>query len=357
MDWSPYTINFTREGKATVLCFSYILGYSRRQYIDFTTDRRFFTLIRRHQDAFAYFGGVPEHCLYDGEKTVILRWEAGRPVYNPSFISFITHYRCRPVGCRPRRPQTKGKVEAPFKYVESNLLNARRFEDMNNLRGRARWWMANRSDLHVHDTTGRPPPELFIEEEQAALIPLPDHPYDSSEVVLRVCRCDGIIEFEANFYSVPFDYVADIPAIWATEHEVAIYSPELDMIACHERIQRGMGKSVENPDHRRSTKVRYGIEPVRKTFLALGEFAEPFLNGLQNSHLRNCGFHARIILAMKERYHSRDINKALKHAIEYYAFDGKAIERILAARAMPRTLESLRNDKAGQMLEKTLPRI
>ena len=36
MDWSPYTIPFTRTGKATIQCFSYVLGFSRRQYVDFT---------------------------------------------------------------------------------------------------------------------------------------------------------------------------------------------------------------------------------------------------------------------------------------------------------------------------------
>ena len=41
MDWSPYTLNFTGTGKQKVVCFSYILGFSRRQYIDFTTDRKF----------------------------------------------------------------------------------------------------------------------------------------------------------------------------------------------------------------------------------------------------------------------------------------------------------------------------
>jgi transposase len=69
MDWSPYTIPFTRSGKSRVECFSYILGFSRRQYIDFSPRRDFFTLIRRHQQAFEYFGGVPRHCLYDSEKT------------------------------------------------------------------------------------------------------------------------------------------------------------------------------------------------------------------------------------------------------------------------------------------------
>jgi len=43
MDWSPYTIPFTRTGKATVQCFSYILGFSRRQYIDFTLRHDFYT--------------------------------------------------------------------------------------------------------------------------------------------------------------------------------------------------------------------------------------------------------------------------------------------------------------------------
>ena len=51
MDWSPYNIKFTEEGKRQVLCFSYILAHSRRHYIDFTFDRKFHTLIRRHQDA------------------------------------------------------------------------------------------------------------------------------------------------------------------------------------------------------------------------------------------------------------------------------------------------------------------
>ena len=62
MDWSPYTIPFTRTGKAEVLCFSYILGFSRRQYLDFTPHRDFFTLIRRHQDAFRYFASGRLRC-------------------------------------------------------------------------------------------------------------------------------------------------------------------------------------------------------------------------------------------------------------------------------------------------------
>ena len=245
MDWSPYTIPF-RTGKATVQCFSYILGFSRRQYVDFTLRRDFYSLIRRHEDAFRYYNGVPRECLYDNEKTIVLRWEAGKPVFNPAFVSFITHYHCKPVACRPGHPETKGKIEAPFKYIESNLLGGREFEDLEDLRRVAEWWLKEKSDLHVHRTTGKPPLELFEEEH---LQPLPAHPYDTSEVALRVCDAEGFVAFETNRYSVPSDYIADILTIKAMEHEILIYSPEIDLVARHERLPAGQGRKVENPDH------------------------------------------------------------------------------------------------------------
>ena len=83
MDWSPYTLNLQCGRLLVVLCFSYILAFSRRQYIDFVERRDFHTLIRRHRSAFEYFDGVPAHCLYDSEKTVVLRCEANQPIFNP----------------------------------------------------------------------------------------------------------------------------------------------------------------------------------------------------------------------------------------------------------------------------------
>ncbi len=354
MDWSPYTIPFTRTGKGTVQCFSYILGFSRRQYIDFTARRDFYSLVRRHEDAFRYYQGVPMECLYDNEKTIVLRWEAGRPVFNPAFIAFITHYNCKPVACRPGRPETKGKIEAPFKYIENNLLGGREFEDLEDLRVVARWWLKEKSDLHVHRTTGKPPLELF---EQEHLQPLPLHPYDTSEVALRVCDAEGFIAFETNRYSVPSGYIADILSLKATEQEILIFSPEIDLIARHERLPAGQGRKVENPDHFATKRVRYGLEPVREAFTALGEAAFEFLKGLTEKHPRNCGFHARYILRMKEHYESGDIYGAIEHALRYHAFDGHAVERILKVKAQARTLESARNEKARKDLEQALPRI
>lgn len=357
MDWSPYTIAFRRSGKMDVLCFSYVLGFSRRQYLDFTDNRRFPTMIRRHQDAFTHFGGVPRSCLYDGEKTVILRWEAGKAVFNPKFLVFITHYECRPVACGPRRPETKGKVERPFDYIEKNFFNGRTFEDLEDLRQAARWWLAEKSDTHLHRTTGRPPIELFLESEQMALRPLPAHPYDTAEVHYLLVDREGFVTFETNRYSVPAAYVLDVLPVKASEREITIYNPTIECIARHERFAAGAKSKSEAPEHELKKRERHGMSSVRERFLALGEGAEDFLRGLEGKHTRTAGMYARLILGARERYHADDIAEALRHATRYHAFDAATIERILRAKATPRTLESMRNEAATERLRAMLPKV
>jgi len=48
MDYSTYDIDFTAEGKRRVHAFSYILGFSRRQYVHFVERQDFATTIRQH---------------------------------------------------------------------------------------------------------------------------------------------------------------------------------------------------------------------------------------------------------------------------------------------------------------------
>src|ERR1700730_5164068 len=45
-DYSPYDISFTAEGRRRVHAFSYILAYSRRQYVRFVETQEFATTIR-----------------------------------------------------------------------------------------------------------------------------------------------------------------------------------------------------------------------------------------------------------------------------------------------------------------------
>ncbi len=88
-DWSDYNIRFTSQnpGVATqVTFFSYILCYSRRQYIEVVDDKKQQTLFRALIGAFIYHDGVPLEIKSDNQKACVERWEAGCPVFNAKYL-------------------------------------------------------------------------------------------------------------------------------------------------------------------------------------------------------------------------------------------------------------------------------
>ena len=164
MDYALYTLDFTSEGRRRVNLFSYILGYSRRQYLRFVESQDLAMTLREHVRAFEHLGGAAATCLYDNMKVVVDRWEDDQPIYNRRFPAFAMHYGFRPVACRPRRPQTKGKVERPFDYVEKSLLAGREFRSLEHLNEVTQWWLAERADVRTHATTGERPIDRHAEE-------------------------------------------------------------------------------------------------------------------------------------------------------------------------------------------------
>ncbi len=117
MDYGIYDLDFTREGRCRVYLFSYVLGYSRRQYLRFVESQDFETTVREHIRAFEHLGGVAATCLYDNMKVVVSRYEEDEPIYNPRFLAFATHYGFRPWACQRQRPQTKGYVSHCTSWV------------------------------------------------------------------------------------------------------------------------------------------------------------------------------------------------------------------------------------------------
>src|SRR6185312_12752378 len=83
MDYATYDLDFTDEGRRRVYAFSYVLGYSRRQYLHFVEAQDFATTVREHTRAFEHLGGVAASCLYDNMKVVVSGYDGDEPVYDP----------------------------------------------------------------------------------------------------------------------------------------------------------------------------------------------------------------------------------------------------------------------------------
>jgi transposase len=105
-DWSDYNITFTLTGKTEkVTFFSYILCYSRRQFIDVVDDKKQPTLFHELMAAFIYMGGVTREVRGDNQKACVDHWELCRPVFNRNYLEFATWYRFTPRTITPRRLQ------------------------------------------------------------------------------------------------------------------------------------------------------------------------------------------------------------------------------------------------------------
>ncbi|MEQ9410914.1 MAG: IS21 family transposase [Fuerstiella sp.] len=353
MDYASYTMEFSHEGRRRVNLFSYLLGYSRRQYLHFVESQNFETTVREHIRAFEHLGGAAATCLYDNMKVVVLRHDDGAPVYNPKFLAFATHYGFRPIACQPRRPQTKGKVERPFHYVETSLLNGRTFRSFEHLNEVTAWWLAEAADQRLHRHTQQRPVDRHA-AEQPHLIPLPDQPYDVCEVVYRVIDCEGFVSFGRNRYSVPWQHAHPGQAVpvKVTEQEVIIYGPRINEIARHPRFpptashqQRLQKNHVPPRDQQRRREV------LREQFGGLGEVAVTFLEGLLKTQRH--GWHqAQTILALLGSWHRADLLAALQRGVNYGAYSRNAIERILAAQAKPKSpLDQLAEDSRRHLDE------
>jgi transposase len=350
MDWAEYNIDFTREGRRRVSLFGYVLGYSRREYLCFTERQDFDTTIRQHIQAFRHLDGLAATCLYDNLKVVVTRWEDDQPIYNTRFLAFATHYGCRPWACRPRRPQTKGKIERQFHYVEMSLLNGRTFRSLEHLNEVTRWWLANVADVRVHRTTKKRPVDAHA-EEQPHLLPLPEHDYDTARVVYRVVDVEGYIPYENNRYSVPWQLVGEVLPARITETEIVVYDRRIQELARHSLYLGQTGQKRMNPKHRPPKNHRRQLEQLRQRFSELGDIALRFLEGLLKKQ-RYGKHHAQRVLALANAYHRPDVLAAMERAVRYHAYSWSSLQRILDTQATPKSSWQVISEQQQEVLRK-----
>jgi len=351
MDYSTYEIPFSAEGRRRVHAFSYVLSYSRRQYLRFVESQDFTTTIREHVRAFEHFQGLAATCLYDNMKVVVTGFDGDQPIYNTRFLAFATHYGFQPWACRPRRPETKGKVERPFWYVETNLLNGRTFTSLEHLNEMAIRWLAETADVRMHRETRRRPIDLF-EEEKPHLLVLPVRSYDTARVLYRTVDPDGHIVYLQNFYSVPWQRIGELLPMRITVNELIVYGPDVKEIARHELYPSGTsGNKRSLPAHAPGRDHLHKRELLQQRFAEFGPDGVRFLDELLRAR-RNGKDEAARVLGLLTIYRREDLARALERAMRYRAFSWSAVERILAAQAKPRSaMEALAIDARDQLDE------
>ena len=225
--------------------FSYILGYSRKRYLEFTVDISTQYLIRLHMNAFRYTGGITDEILYDNMKQIVLerKIRALESTFNPEFTRFAEYYGFTIRLCYPYRPQTKGKVENSIKYVKGNFFRGLEFSSLADLNNLALSWLS-KVNGQVHGTTGRIPEEIVRDEPLGSIDAIPEYTYSvkKERKVSRECY----VHWNGNRYSVHWKHAGRMAMV---KEENGILRITVGEDAYDHEILAGSGRISRRKEH------------------------------------------------------------------------------------------------------------
>lgn len=254
---------------------------------------------------------------------------------------------------RRGHPNDKPRTERSFWEVERSFLNGREFHDLDDMRAQLKDWIERIVDHRKHNKCTAL--ERFAQEREH-LVQLPRHPYDTARVIYRLCGIDGFVAWAGNHYAVPYEHVTDILPVRITQRELFVYAADLRCIARHELGPRGAGLKLDpaglHPRPQRKSPI--DLDQLCVAFENMGESAADFFRQMSAGPPRVWSAQARRILLLRERYCTTELEAALGHAASFGALDYASVERVLAARSRPRSLDEYVAEQTARRIEQTL---
>ena len=254
VDFAQFRVSFTDEPDVVhiVWLFSIVLGYSRLIWGRFAHRQTMQTVLACHKAAFEAFGGVPRQILYDRMKTAVIGEDAdGQVVYNRTLGELAHHYGFLPKACRPYRPETKGRVERPFRYIREDFFLGGVFRNLDDLNLQFKDWLADVANPRLHATTGRVVNEAFAEEKPMLLL-LPLIPFGAVLSLERRISREGMVSIGGNYYSVPDATRRRMVEVHSMADEIKIFEGDR-LIASHPVLNGRRQRSLLD-GHRLSTR-------------------------------------------------------------------------------------------------------
>lgn len=252
------------DGTPTTVYFMvFVLSYSRLMHVS-VSSRPIDTeaLIRQHDAAFRYFGGMPQECVYDQTKLVVINETFRELDLNQRFHQYATAAGFTIRACEGYDPESKGKVEAGVKYVKHNGLYGDVFACWRDLEQMLADWLDQTANQRLHGSTGQPPQALYEREEKAKMLAyLTPSCLDAPQaaVVTRKADKTGLIAWQSNKYSVPMAYQNARVRVHEQEGRLLISDLSTGECMAEHLLCLEKGQVIKNTHHYRDRSLRLEI--------------------------------------------------------------------------------------------------
>jgi hypothetical protein len=334
-DTSPYNIQIGGK-KVKRHCASLVFGFSRMMYIQFYPKFDRFHCKIFLTAAFQYLDGVCRRCVIDN-CSIIIACGAGQtaqvaPEMEAFEQRFGFHFLAHAVGHANR----SGKVERPFRYIETNFLVGRRFKDDADLNAQAVRWLEETANCRQMRALKASPLELFA-AEKAHLVALPVFVPEVYRPWQRSVDGYGCISLHGIKYAVPNVSPGKTLMIREYQDRIVILDGSKEL-SCQAKRSEGDGQpppDLPRPPRRRRKPCR----PEEAALKSLGPGMCAYLAALKENRPSRYVFSVKLLYRYSCHYKTSDLLYAVALAAQYRLFDVKRIETILLQQIAQRDYE------------------
>lgn len=316
-----------------VWAFVMTLSWSRHLFVCFVHDQQQETWLRCHEAAFEWFGGVARRIVIDNLKAAVIKPDLHEPVLGEPYRRLAQHYGCVISPNRPHTPRHKGKVESAVHYVKRNFLAGQQFADVAAMNARVRTWVTEIAGTRIHGTTKEAPLARFTQTEQAALMPLPEAPFELVSTRVAQVHSDSHVVVDGCYYSVPHAHIGKSVDVYVGRRRLEVYAG-LEQVATH-AVQQQPGQRVTRLEHYPQGKRAY-LEQLPEHCLAAAAEIGPHCAEVVESLLCVERVYDRLrsvqaLLRLAQTYGATRLDAACQRALHYGDITYRRVKRVLQA--------------------------
>lgn len=332
VDFGDYNLRFAEGNRKKVKFFVMILSRSRMKFLLFS-DKPFTSqnVATAHENAFAFFGGVPKTIVYDQDRAMIVDENIGDVILTATFKQYIKARNFKLHFCRKSDPQSKGKVENAVGYIKKNFLYNRIYSDIETLNTEAIAWLGRTANFLPHNFTKKSPQsEYRIEKEH--LNPYTPLITENKEIKMYHLRKTNTIAYKGNFYTVPMGtYKGTGTRVIVKENNntIEIYTLKEELICIHS-ISSGKGQTIANTNHRRDTSKSLD-ELFNQTvhFFSNENLVKTYLQKIKETFPRYTRDHLQVILKAVTDVDKTVADKTLEFCLTNTLINANEFQQVL----------------------------
>jgi transposase len=308
-----------------VMCF--VLSYSRYKYCEWQS-RPFTTsdIIRIHENAFEYYGGMPEEIVYDQDHVILVSENHGDLIFTREFAGYHQRRKFKIYMCRKVDPESKGKVENVVGFVKNNFARHRTFYNIDRWNEDCISWLERRGNGKVHGTTRKVPAQVFLEEKKCLKPILDKIKTKSSSLSLTYqVKKDNTVPIKGNRYSVPKGTYKGpqtyVKVSYISETELIIRDIDTDKKLAQYQIPADKGNLVKNNNHKRDNNVKISalIDQIADRF-ADPVKAKCFMENIRKEKSRYIRDQLNLIQSTMKNNSLESNNKALEFCVKNHLY-------------------------------------